>query len=118
MLVPDALAEENRARFNFDISPPTGIDTIRVFATKELRTAEMIRQYVRNLSRPSADQRGGTPQRSPFNQLRQNLVQVAVNRGIKVASNIEDKADAPTSGLSGDWGAASITIVVEDAKKP
>jgi hypothetical protein len=118
VLVPDTLGEGNRARFNFDISLPHGIDTIRVFATKEPSTAEMIRQFIRNLNQLPGEQRGGLPQGSPFGQLRRDLVRVAVNRGIKVTSNHDGKTPFPDSGAADDWNAASLTIVVEDANKP
>ncbi|MGB0911360.1 MAG: DUF4384 domain-containing protein, partial [Nitrospirales bacterium] len=51
VLVPDSLRSGNRAGFHFDYANPAGVDTIRVFATTDLRLAEKIRRSVQP-SRP------------------------------------------------------------------
>lgn len=115
VLIPDSLTSPNRARFNMDMSPPAGIDTIRVFAAKELKTAELIRQYIRNLRQLPA----GQAQRAPFAELRRNLIQMAVTRGVRLSANEPSPlttAAATSAGLPGDWNAAAITIVVETSK--
>jgi hypothetical protein len=118
MLVPDLLADQNRARFNLDISSPPGIDTIRVFGAKDLKTAELMRQYIRTLNQSPSSRSGGQTPRAPFSQLRRDLVQIAVTRGIKVTPNTESTPNAASPSQTGDWNAASITILVEELKNP
>jgi len=50
VMLPDSLQSGNRAGFFWDYSPPRGSDTIRVFASTDLQTAQAIRQRVRALA--------------------------------------------------------------------
>ncbi len=52
--LPDSLQSGNRAGFFWDYSPPKGNDTIRVFASTDLQTAQAIRQRVRTLGAPAS----------------------------------------------------------------
>jgi hypothetical protein len=45
VLIPDSLEGGNLANFFFDYSPPSGLDTIRVFAAADLETARRIRDF-------------------------------------------------------------------------
>jgi hypothetical protein len=45
VLIPDSLESGNRAKFFLDYSPPSGIDTVRVFAAADLDTARRIREF-------------------------------------------------------------------------
>ncbi|HYL25668.1 MAG TPA: caspase family protein, partial [Burkholderiales bacterium] len=58
--LPDSLQSGNRAGFFWDYSPPKGNDTIRVFASTDLQTAQAIRQRVRTLGAPASRVGAGT----------------------------------------------------------
>lgn len=67
-----------------------------------------------------AGQCGDPPQRAPFAQLRRDLVQMAVTRGIRLSADEPAPAAAPaaaSAALPGDWNAAAIAIVVEASTK-
>ena len=84
LLIPDSLQPGNQAGFYWDYSPPKGIDTIRVFASTDLQTAQMIRQRVRALQTAAARTRGGMTTRavsSVVGNRRQELARVAT-RGL------------------------------------
>lgn len=49
VLIPDSLHNSNRAGFYWDYSPPKGMDTVRVFSSTDLETAQMIRQRIKDL---------------------------------------------------------------------
>ena len=44
--IPDSLQSGNHAGFHWDYAPPSGTDTVRVFASTDLETAQAIRQRV------------------------------------------------------------------------
>lgn len=44
--IPDSLQSGNHAGFHWDYAPPAGTDTVRVFASTDLETAQAIRQRV------------------------------------------------------------------------
>jgi hypothetical protein len=109
VLIPDSLQAGNRAGFYWDYSPPHGVDTLRVFASTDLATADTIRQRVRAM-RHSVAQTQGTAARGiaqEVGDLRTALTQVAT-RDIILASN----PAAPAS--PSDWAATSLTVVVSD----
>jgi hypothetical protein len=49
VLIPDSIRQGNKAGFYWDYSPPKGTDTVRVFSSTDLETAQMIRQRVKGL---------------------------------------------------------------------
>lgn len=49
ILIPDSIRQGNKAGFYWDYSPPKGTDTVRVFSSTDLETAQMIRQRVKGL---------------------------------------------------------------------
>jgi hypothetical protein len=84
VLIPDSIEAGNRAGFYWDYSPPKGTDTIRVFSSTDLETAQMIRERVRVLQAASSQTRGGVATRavsSEVGALRTSLAMVAA-RGI------------------------------------
>jgi len=84
VLIPDTLDAGNRAGFYWDYSPPKGTDTIRVFSSTDLDTAQMIRERIRSLQASSSQTRGGISTRSvsdELGKLRESLASVAA-RGI------------------------------------
>lgn len=50
--IPDSLQSGNHAGFHWDYAPPAGMDTVRVFASTDLETAQTIRQRVTTTSPP------------------------------------------------------------------
>lgn len=104
VLIPDSLQNGNRAGFYWDYSPPSGIDTVRVFASTDLATATAIRQRIDALQKQT---RGAD---ADLLALRDDLDRSAV-RGIKL---VADKSPGDT-GFSApirpaDWSATSVTI--------
>jgi hypothetical protein len=49
VLIPDSIRTGNKAGFYWDYSPPKGTDTIRVFTSTDLQTAQMIRDRIKAL---------------------------------------------------------------------
>lgn len=49
VLIPDSIRQGNKAGFYWDYGPPKGTDTVRVFSSTDLETAQMIRQRVKGL---------------------------------------------------------------------
>ena len=89
VLIPDSLKPGNNAGFYWDYSPPKGTDTIRVFTSTDLQTAQMIRDRIKALQ-TSGEQAGATVKtRSVANtvqSLRRSLAAVA-SRGIVVVAD-------------------------------
>jgi hypothetical protein len=84
VLIPDSIRPGNKAGFYWDYSPPKGTDTIRVFTSTDLQTAQMIRDRVQSLQTPGAETGRGVRTRSVagiMQSLRQMLATVAA-RGI------------------------------------
>ena len=143
-LLPDSLQTGNRAGFFWDYSPPRGNDTIRVFASTDLQTAQAIRQRVRALSATAS--RGAVATRAvaaAVGDLRTTFRGLAT-RGIvtvqDATSHVPTQAAAappagayptppnaapPTTGDStpptapaappaADWTATTLTVVIND----
>lgn len=84
VLIPDSLNDRNRAGFYWDYSPPKGMDTVRVFSSTDLATAQMIRERVRNLQSSAAKNPGKVNTRAiaaDLGSIREQLAKRAV-RGI------------------------------------
>lgn len=112
--IPDSLAPGNAAGFYWDYAPPVGMDTVRIFATASLETAQTIRRYV---AEAAADSRA-------LGELRTELAAGAV-RGVRVSTD-----EAPTTtaaaaataaatpaapaSLAGEWVAVSVVIHVRE----
>jgi hypothetical protein len=113
--IPDGLVN-NKAGFNWDYVPPTGVDTIRVFAANNLATAERIRAYLEQIAstriKSGTVQRGGvasqTDRRSLFPIGPSAPVVAMGTRGVATVAS----ADAATTHP--DWTAASVTVLVEE----
>ncbi len=88
VLLPDLIQPGNQAGFHWDYSPPQGTDTIRVFTSTDLETAQMIRQRVQALQASAAKARGGVMTRSAVaasvGSLRQDLAKMATRGLVKV----------------------------------
>lgn len=84
MLIPDSLNDKNKAGFYWDYSPPKGTDTVRVFSSTDLETAQMIRQKVKGFQTRTAKTSTKVSTRSvtaDIGSLREGLAQRAT-RGI------------------------------------
>jgi len=81
ILIPDSIRPGNKAGFYWDYSPPKGTDTIRVFTSTDLQTAQMIRDRIQELQSSAAQTRGGVGTRSVTSALR-NLRQGLSTRGL------------------------------------
>jgi hypothetical protein len=104
VLIPDSLNNSNRAGFYWDYSPPKGTDTVRVFSSTDLETAQMIRQKVKGLQTGGTKSSGKIDTRSvvaDIGSLRSDLAQRAT-RGIVAVYD-------PTSHIPGpvDTGQSS-----------
>ncbi len=88
VLIPDSIKPGNSAGFYWDYSPPKGTDTIRVFSSTDLQTAQLIRDRITALQM-SGEQSGTTVKtRSVANtvqSLRRSLATVAARGIITVA---------------------------------
>jgi hypothetical protein len=59
ILIPDSLKAGNRAGFYWDYTPPKGTDTVRVFTSTDVQTAQMLRQRVQTLQTSASQTSGG-----------------------------------------------------------
>ncbi|MBN1570584.1 MAG: caspase family protein [Acidobacteria bacterium] len=111
-MIPDSLESGNKAGFNWDISPPGGIDTIRVFASSDLETAEAIRKHVKDLASQSSSSSSEAARFVSFSKLHRDLS----TRGIRLVRNLPEnqKAKPNPDTAKGDWNAASITVLVQN----
>lgn len=140
LVIPDSLKPGNKAGFYWDYSPPKGTDTIRVFTSTDLPTAQMIRDRIASLQASSEKQPASVKTRSVatgIDSLRQQLAAVAARGILTVAddtSHIPGEAVLPqaqtpspavTEGQAEpallappapapDWAAASVTIAISD----
>ncbi len=84
VLIPDSLKPGNRAGFYWDYSPPKGTDTIRVFTSTDIQTAQMLRQRVQTLQTSASHTSGAVKTRgvaTGIGTIRQDLAKIAT-RGI------------------------------------
>ncbi len=113
VLIPDSLQTGNRAGFHWDYSPPRGTDTVRVFASTDLATAETIRRRIRSLQQLANQSRGNVQTRGipeDLGTLRGELAGLAT-RGI---TTVADPAAHDPAAAPADWAATSVTIEVAD----
>jgi hypothetical protein len=103
--IPDSLAEDNRAGFHWDYTPPPGKDTLRVFASADLATARTIRRL--------AGQAGS--RHEAIGELRSTLASKGV-RGVGVVAATGEPDGGTEAGAAAlatrDWAAASVVIEV------
>jgi len=117
LMIPDSLAPGGRAGFFWDYGPPSGSDTIRIFASTDAQTAHLIRDRVRTLQSAPAGSRGlGSPQVAEgLDGLRRELTGLAT-RGVMT---VQDTAPGPgavdqTANTIADWAATSLTVSIAD----
>jgi hypothetical protein len=123
-LIPDSLAEGNRAGFFIDYAPPAGTDTVRAFCSPDPETARMLRETIAKLGSGRAQATRGPGSRAPVSQalageLRERLSSLT-SRGVRLVADTpkppEPAASAPAAPAVPvvDWAAASITVQVEE----
>jgi uncharacterized caspase-like protein len=108
VLIPDSLQPGNRAGFYWDYGPPAGMDTVRVFATSDLATANTIRNRVRALQQ-QAGVGLATRSHSDLSGLRTDLTDLATRGIVTVADE-----SRPQTGAASDWAAASVNVRVDE----
>lgn len=99
--IPDSLQSGNHAGFHWDYAPPAGTDTVRVFASTDLETAQAIRRRVKATPSPGPQATATVTTRSvvssSITNLRQDLSRIAA-RGL---SSIYDPTPAALTGQPG-----------------
>jgi hypothetical protein len=101
--IPDSLTS-NSAGFYWDYSAPAGVDTIRVFAARDLATANTIRQYISELA-SNVNTRGDQGGRDPRKLFA--AARTIQQRGVQTVAADEAPGRA-------DWAAATTMFVVEE----
>lgn len=91
-LIPDSMADDNRAGFHMDYGPPAGTDTVRAFCTADLSLAEELRADIGRI----VDGRQGV-------SLANTLIAARGLTGLR-------PHQSPAS--SGAWSSATITIEI------
>jgi hypothetical protein len=102
--IPDALAD-NSAGFYWDYAAPAGIDTIRVFAARDLATATKIRQYIAELA-SNVNTRGNNGRVD-----RRDLFRAAPSMGQR---GVQVVAEESSNTSNSDWAAATTIFLVEE----
>jgi len=93
-LIPDSLAEDNRAGFHLDYVPPAGTDTVRAFCTVDRYLAEALRQDIAAIA---AGRYG-----------------VSIGATLVAARGLTGLRPQNATAPSGAWGTATITIDIND----
>ena len=98
VLIPDSIRTGNKAGFHWDYSPPKGTDTIRVFTSTDLQTAQMIRDRIKALQAVAGPGQDGLMTRSVSSGI-QSLREELATRGIALVA--DSTSHLPTSTDSG-----------------
>jgi len=113
VLLPDSLDSGNLAGFHWDYGPPHGTDTLRVFATSDLATAELIRKRISELGRASDP----SQRTRSLDQASATIADLGGELAARAAGTMApQQPGAPGAGGSrrSDWAAASVMIDVAD----
>jgi len=111
--IPDSLQTGNKAGFFWDYSPPAGMDTIQVFASTDLETADTIRSRVGSLDTTATRGAVTSPRyAAELADLHRQLLSDTQTRGISVVRDEPEAAHA--SGDAADWTSVSLKIRVEE----
>jgi hypothetical protein len=116
VLIPDSLKPGNQAGFYWDYSPPKGTDTIRVFSSTDLQTAQMIRDRITSLQGASENAAVALKTRAIANgmqSLRQQLTSVAA-RGILTVPDTTSHVPGESAIPQPDAGQPSISLPPPD----
>lgn len=119
--IPATPDESNDAGFHFPYGPPAGLDSVRVFAARDLATAERIRGALAKIGVTSEAPPANVTQRrvtadGVLDRLRDELIR-RTTRGftlVEKESPASDRVDAPSRAGLGDWAAVSLAIEVSN----
>ncbi|MBM4126603.1 MAG: DUF4384 domain-containing protein [Nitrospira sp.] len=118
VLIPDSVQAGNRAGFYWDYSPPKGTDTLRVFSSTDLETAQLIRERIRSLQAASSSsvQRGSSARAilGGIGTLRGELARVAA-RGIVAVYDPQSHIPTEQPVPSADVTASAPAPIYPDA---
>jgi hypothetical protein len=105
VLLPDSLQTGNRSGFHWDYTPPSGTDTIRVFASTDLDTANQIRQYAKGF-RPvmQTGTRGTGSTRGTMSRSLEGLRDALGRAAIRGLITVADEPLQPMGGFPPDPG--------------
>jgi hypothetical protein len=112
VLIPDSLEAGNQAGFYWDYSPPKGTDTIRVFSSTDLQTAQMIRDRIQALQGASENASATLKTRaiaSGMQSLRQQLMSVAA-RGILTVPDSSSHVPGESNPFPPDPGQSPASV--------
>ena len=111
--IPDSLRSGNQAGFFWDYSPPTGVDTIQVFASTDLATANRIRSRIASLHATSTRGIEKAPDyAAELADLHRQLLPGAQTRGVRVVK--DQPTTAQTETEAADWTSVTLKIRVEE----
>jgi hypothetical protein len=111
--IPDSLQSGNRAGFFWDYSPPAGVDTIQVFASTDLATANKIRSRIASLDTTTTRGVEQAPDyAAELADLHRQLLPDTQTRGVRVVRDQPTAAQAPDEAA--DWGSVTLNIRVEE----
>jgi hypothetical protein len=116
VLIPDSVKPGNQAGFYWDYSPPKGTDTIRVFSSTDIQTAQMIRDRIVSLQGAHENATVALKTRAIANgmqSLRQQLASVAA-RGILTVPDSSAHVPGETTPLQPDAGQSLISAPPPD----
>lgn len=113
--IPDSFDSGNQSGFFWDCSPPTGLETIQVFACTNIETAELYRRMIKELQGQATSRATERNTNNPFGTLREQLVSLWMPRGFQVVADAQAPSDNRSSDAPSprDWTAAAITVLVE-----
>jgi hypothetical protein len=117
VLIPDSLKPDNFAGFYWDCTAPAGMDTIQVFSSTSLETAQLIRRHILDIA-AHASGKAAPPRPALTAELQRDLARLTANRDIKLAplapGEVDTSTDVKSFSLRGDWTTASVTIIVNN----
>ncbi len=110
--LPDSLQAGNQAGFHWDYSPPSGADTVRVFCSTDLETANMLRQQTKGVRMTASLDQSAAPATRGLSQAKKpqssltNLRSLLVRRrGLIV---VPDEPEQPIA-MTGAQGQTAMT---------
>jgi hypothetical protein len=111
--IPDSL-DGNDAGFNWDCSPPAGVESIRVFAATDLSSAETIRRYLGAMGSGESGWRGSMNEGlDQVDALGEALARHWLSRGFQATPSSPTK-QILTEDTQPDWTSVSLTVLVEE----
>lgn len=114
--IPDSFDSGNEAGFFWDCSPPTGLETIQVFACTDIETARLYRRAIQQLQGRAQTRGVGGDAEDPLRTLREELTGLWVPRGFQVVSDVPEanRINTGDARRAPDWAAVGTTVLVED----